>query len=52
MLSASQFEGLPSLSSLELDYNKIAKIDSAAFKGLESNVYREARYLKSSFVLR
>ena len=37
-LSASHFEGLPRLSSLELDYNKIAKIDSAAFKGLESKI--------------
>ena len=35
-LSANHFDGLPNLASLELDYNKIAKIDVAAFKGLES----------------
>ena len=34
-LEAGEFEGLPRLTSLSLDYNKISYIDREAFRGLE-----------------
>ena len=34
-IEAGNFEGMPRLTSLSLDYNKISKIDSEAFRGLE-----------------
>ena len=40
-LSAGDFEGLPRLTSLSLDYNKITYIDNEAFRGLEGRNERE-----------
>ena len=37
-LSAGDFEGLPRLTSLSLDYNKISHIDNEAFRGLEGEI--------------
>ena len=34
-LRAGDFEGLPRVTSLSLDYNKITHIDNEAFRGLE-----------------
>ena len=50
-LSAGDFEGLPRLTSLSLDYNKISYIDNEAFRGLEGRNEREIRQETSLIVV-